>query len=104
MLLATTTTPDRATADAIATALVEKRLAACVQVSGPITSVYRWRGAVETSQEWLCTAKTTAERWHELMAVVLELHPYETPELTATPVDQASEAYEAWVRAEVSEE
>jgi len=104
MLLATTTTPDRATADAIAAALVEKRLAACVQVSGPITSVYRWQGAVETSQEWLCTAKTTAERWRELMELVLAMHPYETPEIIATPIDQASDAYEVWVRGAVSEE
>lgn len=103
MLLATTTTPDRATADAIAAALVEKRLAACVQISGPITSVYRWKDSVATSEEWLCTAKTTVERWHELMALVQELHPYETPEIIATPIDQASEAYEVWVRGEVSD-
>jgi periplasmic divalent cation tolerance protein len=104
MLLATTTTPDRATADAIAAALVEKRLAACVKVSGPITSVYRWQGAVETSEEWLCTAKTTAERWRGLMELVLEMHPYETPEIVATPIVGASDAYEVWVRGAVSEE
>ena len=102
MLLATTTTPNRATADAIAAALVEKRLAACVQISGPITSVYRWNGAVETSEEWICTAKTTVEHWRELVAMVLEMHPYETPEIVATPINHASEAYEVWVRAEVS--
>lgn len=103
MLLVTTTAPDRATADAIAAALVDRRLAACVQVSGPITSVYRWQGAVETSQEWLCTAKTTAQRWEAIEALVAELHPYETPELVATPITQASAAYAAWVRNEVAE-
>lgn len=103
MLLVTTTAPDRATADAIAAALVDRRLAACVQVSGPITSVYRWQGAVETSEEWLCTAKTTDERWEAIEALIAELHPYETPELVATPITQASAAYAAWVRNEVAE-
>ena len=53
-----TTTERREDAERIARALVEARLAACVQVLGPITSVYRWKGSIETSQEWLCTAKS----------------------------------------------
>ncbi|TWU00724.1 Divalent-cation tolerance protein CutA [Botrimarina colliarenosi] len=103
MILVATTTPDRATADAIAAALVEQRLAACVQISGPITSVYRWEGAVETGQEWLCTAKTTAERWLEVERLVTELHPYETPELIATPITHASPVYAEWLREQVAE-
>ncbi|QDT70819.1 Divalent-cation tolerance protein CutA [Planctomycetes bacterium MalM25] len=101
MLLVTTTAPDEATAQRLATALVEARLAACVQVSGPVTSTYRWRGAVETGPEWLLTAKTTEERWAEIERLVTELHPYETPELIATPIAHASAAYGAWVREEV---
>jgi len=102
MLTVATTTADRDDAVRIASALVDRRLAACCQVSGPITSVYRWEGRVETAQEWLCTAKTTAERWPDLEAAVRELHPYDTPELIATPITQASPAYAAWLRAEVT--
>lgn len=101
MLCVTTTTGDHAVALRIATELVDRRLAACVQVSGPVTSVYRWQGAVETSQEWLCTAKTTNEHWPAIERLVGELHPYDTPELIATPITQVSDAYSAWLQAEV---
>lgn len=103
MLLVTTTTPNEATARQIAEALVESRLAACVQVSGPITSVYRWQGAVETSQEWLCAAKTTEACWPGIERLVAEHHPYDTPELIATPITHASAGYAAWVREETGE-
>lgn len=104
MLCVSTTAGDHAVAVRIATELVDRRLAACVQISGPITSVYRWEGAVETSQEWLCTAKTTAEHWPAIEALVGELHPYDTPELIATRIERAAPAYEAWLRGEVSPE
>lgn len=102
MLLVTTTIPDEATARAIAAALVERRLAACVQVSGPIASTYRWQGAVESATEWVCTAKTTAERWEALEQAVRELHPYETPEIVATTITHASAAYAEWVEQETT--
>lgn len=98
MLLVTTTAPDRDTADRIARALVERRLAACVQVSGPIASTYRWAGEVETAEEWLVTAKTQDERFDAIDAALGELHPYDTPELVATPVPRASAAYAAWLK------
>ncbi len=98
MLQVTTTAPDEAMAQRLAAALVESRLAACVQVSGPITSTYRWRGAVESGQEWLCTAKTTEACWPGIERLVAEHHPYDTPELIATPITHASAAYEAWLR------
>ena len=102
MLIVTTTAPDEATARQIAKALVESRLAACVQVSGPITSVYRWQGAVETSPEWLCTAKTTEACWPGIERLVAEHHPYDTPELIATPIAHASAGYGAWLREQVA--
>lgn len=102
MLCISTTTGDHAIALRIATELVDRRLAACVQIAGPITSVYRWQGAVETSQEWLCTAKTTAENWSAIERLIEELHPYDTPELIATPIERASDAYEAWLREQIA--
>ncbi|MGL4513149.1 MAG: divalent-cation tolerance protein CutA [Lacipirellulaceae bacterium] len=97
MLVASITTPTRELAEAIATALVERRLAACAQVAGPIRSLYRWQGKVESADEWLVTAKTGPDRWDALCAAVVSLHSYETPEVIATPVTHALPAYAAWV-------
>lgn len=85
----------------IAAALVERRLAACVQIAGPIASRYRWRGAVEEAEEWQCLAKTEAGRYAELEAAIRELHSYEEPEIVAMPIVAGSEGYLGWVSAEV---
>jgi periplasmic divalent cation tolerance protein len=98
-LMAMTTTDARQAAERLASDLVERRLAACVQVLGPISSTYRWRGAVETAEEWLCLIKTTGTRFDALAAWVEANHGYETPELTAVPVAQGSPGYLAWVSA-----
>ena len=87
-------------AERIATVLVERRLAACVQVFGPVTSRYRWQGDVETAAEWLCLAKTTQTVWPALRDAVCELHSYEVPEVIAVAVERGSDAYLEWVRAE----
>jgi periplasmic divalent cation tolerance protein len=68
-----------------------------VQVLGPVSSRYRWQGEVETAREWLCLAKTTADRYSELEAAVRELHSYEEPEIVATPIVAGSAGYLAWV-------
>jgi periplasmic divalent cation tolerance protein len=81
----------------IAAALVERRLAACVQVVGPISSHYRWRGEVEQAQEWLCLAKTEASHYPELEAAIRELHSYEEPEIVATPIVAGSAGYLDWI-------
>ena len=101
MITITTTTGDHSTAERIATELVDRGLAACVQISGPVTSTYRWQGKVETAEEWICTAKSTEEKFAEIEAMITELHPYDTPELIATPITHASAAYERWLRGEV---
>ena len=93
----TTTTGARHDAERIAAELVSRRLAACVQVSGPIASTYRWQGVVETAEEWLCTAKTSRAMFAEIERVVKQLHPYEVPELIATPVVEGSETYLKWL-------
>jgi periplasmic divalent cation tolerance protein len=97
----TTTTPNREMADAIAAALVAERLAACVQVSGPITSTYRWKGAVETSQEWLCAAKTRGDRYADVERVIRRQHSYEEPEIIALPIVAGSAGYLRWIDEEV---
>ena len=96
-LMAMTTTDVRSDAERLARDLVERRLAACVQVLGPISSTYRWRGAIETADEWLCLIKTTAARFDALAAHIETSHGYETPELTAVPIDHGSTAYLGWV-------
>ena len=98
-LMAMTTTDAREDAERLARDLVERRLAACVQVLGPISSTYRWQGAIETAEEWLCLIKTTGARFDALAAHVETNHGYEMPELTALAVEIGSPGYLAWVSA-----
>ncbi len=88
--------PSQDEAGAIARALVEKGLAACVQTL-PITSTYRWEGEVETSGEVLLLVKTRAELFEALEAAVVALHPYEVPEIIAVPADKAHGPYRDWL-------
>ena len=82
--------------------LVNERLAACVNVVGGVTSVYRWEGAVERATESLALIKTTAGRLDELQARVLSLHPYDEPEFVSVGVDGGSGSYLRWVAESVS--
>lgn len=95
-----TTFGDRAAAEACARRLVEARLAACVQVDGPILSTYAWRGAVEFATEWRCTCKTTATRAEDCRRAIATGHPYETPEIVESQV-AATAAYADWLRTSV---
>lgn len=97
-----TTFPDRAAATACAERLVRDRLAACVQVDGPVASTYAWRDAVERAEEWRCTGKTTPGRAAACRAAIVATHPYEVPELIESVVT-ATVAYAAWVRTSVGE-
>jgi periplasmic divalent cation tolerance protein len=92
-----TTAGSEEEAERIAVALVERRLAACVQIIGPIASRYRWRGEVEEAREWMCLAKTEASRYPQLEATIRELHSYEEPEIVATPIVAGSSGYLAWI-------
>lgn len=92
-----TTTDARAKADALARGAVEARLVACAQISGPVTSVYHWQGAIETTEEWEVVFKTTEARYRALEAYLLAAHDYETPEILATRVTRVSEEYARWV-------
>ena len=92
-----TTTEKKADGQAIARALVEKRLAACVQIVGPITSTYRWQGEIETAEEWLCVIKTRRDLYEELEQAIREVHPYDVPEILAVPVVEGSQGYLEWL-------
>ncbi|MFF1505881.1 divalent cation tolerance protein CutA [Streptomyces sp. NPDC058326] len=97
-----TTTDARAKAEALARGAVESRLAACAQISGPVTSVYHWRGAIESAEEWQVVLKTTEARYPALEAHLLAAHDYETPEVVATRVTRVSEDYARWVERETA--
>jgi periplasmic divalent cation tolerance protein len=94
------TAPDAGCAETIARALVEERLAACVNLVPGVRSVYRWEGAVQDDAEVLLVAKTTADRLEALGRRVRAMHPYALPEVLALPASGGSEAYLAWVREE----
>ncbi|RBQ21716.1 divalent-cation tolerance protein CutA [Spongiactinospora rosea] len=95
-----TTVDDEEKGVALAQGIVEARLAACVQVVGPITSVYRWEGAVEQAREWQLLIKTTCDRFGELEAYIKANHGYDTPEIIATPIVAGSAEYLSWIGAE----
>jgi len=97
-----TTTERREDAERIARALVEARLAACVQVLGPITSTYHWKGAIETSREWQCVAKSRQDLYPRLEETIRAAHPYEVPEILAVPITAASQSYLDWLDAELT--
>jgi periplasmic divalent cation tolerance protein len=92
-----TAVDDAERAGEIARVLVDRRLAACVQVIGPIYSTYRWKGRVETEREHLLIVKTTSARYDECAAAIRELHAYETPEITATPIVAGDPDYLDWI-------
>jgi len=96
-----TTAGSEGEAERIASLLVNRRLAACVQVVGPIVSRYRWQGTIEEAKEWQCLAKTAASHYAEVEAAIREVHSYEEPEIVATPIVAGSRGYLDWVGAEV---
>lgn len=91
-----------AEAGRLASTLVERRLAACVQVVGPVTSTYWWEGRVQTEDEWLCLVKTTAGALEPAMEAIRVEHSYEEPEITATPIVAGSPGYLGWLDTETS--
>lgn len=91
-----TTTGTREDAGRIARALVERRLAACVNVVA-IESVYRWKDEVKSAEEWLLVIKTTASALDQVYASIKELHLYDLPECVVLPIENGSEEYLAWI-------
>lgn len=98
ILLCLCTCPDTDSAQKLAEALVGERLAACVNRLPGVLSTYCWQGQVNTDGEELLLIKTTAARFEALKARLLELHPYELPELIALPIERGHAAYLDWLR------
>ena len=99
-LLVFTNLPERAAAERLADTLVEKQLAACVNILAPCRSVYRWKGAVQHDEEHPMLIKTTSARYAALERELRAGHPYELPEIIAVPIERGLPAYLDWVVAE----
>jgi periplasmic divalent cation tolerance protein len=93
----TTTAETEADAQTIANAIVEKRLAACAQIFGPITSTYWWQGKIEIAEEWLCVIKSKEALYEKLERAIQEIHPYKEPEIIALPIIEGSKGYLDWL-------
>ncbi|MCZ2154437.1 MAG: divalent-cation tolerance protein CutA [Bryobacterales bacterium] len=91
------TVPSEEVATAIARAVVQEELAACVNILPGITSVYRWQGAVDTSSEFLLIFKTRGALFEALRARIVALHPYEVPEVVAVPITAGHTPYLEWI-------
>jgi periplasmic divalent cation tolerance protein len=92
------TCPDAASAEKIARALVERRLAACVNILPGLRSIYTWKGACESAEEQLLIIKTSAVIYPSLEQTMLELHPYELPEIIAVPMAAGLPDYLTWIK------
>ena len=95
-----TTTDSRLEAMELARVAVEARLAACAQVTGPMTSTYWWDDGIERAEEWLIMLKLPADRFDELAALLTERHSYDEPEIIALPILRGSPAYLDWISEE----
>lgn len=98
-----TTVDTKENAEKIARRLLDRHLAGCVQVEGPIASWYWWRGKIETAGEWRCVIKTTSDRYAEVEREIRAAHPYEEPEILAVPVAAGSGTYLAWLAESVKQ-
>ncbi len=104
VILVFCTCPDDDTAQALAQHLVERRLAACVNLLPPMRSVYRWQGQIEQSQEVQLLIKTCGDRLQALSAAITEQHPYDVPEILAVSASAGLPPYLDWIRAQTREE
>jgi len=92
-----TTTAEKKDAETLAQAVLDKRLAACVQIGGPIESRYWWNNRLETASEWTVTIKTRRDLYKPLEKLLLQLHPYDQPEIMATALVEVSAGYLKWL-------
>lgn len=102
-LLVLTNCPDEESANAIALALVEERLAACVNILPRVQSIYRWEGAVESATEIPLLIKATAANYSALETAIRDRHPYTVPEIIALPVERGLPAYLEWIASETTQ-
>ena len=98
-----TTFEKKGEAELLAKLLLEKRLAGCVQILGPMTSIYRWQGKIEQAEEYLCLIKSHEEHFAEIERTIKANHPYQVPQLLALPIKLGSAEYLHWLRQELKE-
>ncbi|ASR36801.1 divalent cation transporter [Prauserella marina] len=103
-VMVVTTTDSEEAARALAAAAVEAKLGACAQIVGPITSVFRWEGAIETAREWRVEVKTAADRATALIGTLTERHTYDVPEVVVTPITGGHADYLRWLVTETRDE
>ena len=96
-----TTTSSSEEANAIATELVSRRLAACVNIVGPISSIYRWQGELERAEEFLLLIKSTEAQAQPIQEALRELHSYQLPELICLPIESGLDSYLNWIATSV---
>lgn len=97
-----TTVPSKVAAQTIADTLLREKLAACVQIVGPVESRYWWQGNLETAEEWQCVAKSRLSLFARLEEAIRRVHPYEVPEILASPIEIGNADYLAWLDRELS--
>ncbi len=98
-----TTVGTREDAERIARTLLEEHQAACIQIIGPITSMFRWQGSIERNEEYQCQIKTRADNFSRVEESIVRIHPYDVPEVVAIPMPSCGGAYEQWLRSELGE-
>ena len=96
-----TSTQNKEDAEKIAAELIQAKLAACVQVLGPVSSSYWWNGNIETANEWLCIIKSKKSLYNKIEAAIKKMHPYQIPEILALPVIEGNKDYLKWLDNEV---
>jgi periplasmic divalent cation tolerance protein len=99
-----TTADKKEDAKRIARILLEARLAACIQVVGPISSLYWWKGKIEEDEEWLCIIKSRKDLYKELEKTIRKNHPYEVPEIIAIPIISGNRNYLKWMNMELKKQ
>lgn len=98
-----TTVPTKAAAQTIAETLLREKLAACVQIQGPLESRYWWQGKLETAEEWQCVAKSRLQLYAKLEAAIRRTHSYEVPEIIVSRIETGNPAYLDWLQKELAE-
>ncbi|TBV80334.1 MAG: divalent-cation tolerance protein CutA [Desulfobulbaceae bacterium] len=96
-----TTVATKEDAERIARSLLDAHLAACVQIIGPVTSIYWWQGAVERADEYQCQIKARADHFSQVEEAITRIHPYDMPEVVAMPIPTCNAAYASWLRQEL---
>ena len=96
-----TTVELKSDAEKIAKILVEKRLAACVQILGPMTSYFQWQGKLDSAVEYLCLIKSREDLFTRLETEIIKQHPYDVPEILAVPITKGTQGYLNWLASEL---